>query len=41
MCVHILQVSGREIDDSRDIKNIIHIEQGHAVESSVAARVRF
>ena len=30
MCVHILQVSGTEIDDCRDITNIIHIEQGHS-----------
>ena len=28
MYVHILQVSGTEIDDRRDIANIIHIEQG-------------
>ena len=30
MCVHILQVPDTEIYDSRDITNIIHIEEGHS-----------
>ena len=30
MCVHILQVSGTEIDDSSGNTNIINIEQGHS-----------